>query len=56
MYSSFEDLCKYKGEDGTFNVDCTFYILNVKNLIQPKLEEIIAVLPASLVMTVILIF
>lgn len=37
IFTSFEDLCAYKGPNNELNVDCTFYILNVKNLIQPKI-------------------
>lgn len=50
VFFSFEDLCKYT------DVDCTFYILNTANLIQPKIEDIIEILPASLVMTVVVLF
>jgi MFS superfamily sulfate permease-like transporter len=54
IFSSFEDLCNYEGLET--KVDCTFYVLKTSNLIRPKLDEIIEVIPASFVMTVVLIF
>jgi predicted Co/Zn/Cd cation transporter (cation efflux family) len=56
IFKSYDDLCSYIDPNNDITIDCTFYILNVNNLIRPKLEEIIEVIPASLVMTVILIF
>lgn len=49
-FKSFEDLCTVEG------VDCTFYIVNTDNLIQPTLEQIVKLLPAACVMTVIIVF
>lgn len=50
IFLNYKDLCAYP------EVDCRFYIINTENMIPPKLEQIIMLIPAALVMTAVLIF
>lgn len=50
IFLNYGDLCTYTG------VDCRFYIIKTENMIPPKLEQIIMLIPAALVMTAVLIF
>lgn len=49
-FKNYEDLCSFTG------VDCRFYIIKTENMIPPRLEQIIMLIPAALVMTAVLIF
>lgn len=49
-FLSFEDLCAYQG------VNCKFYIINIENIVHPTIQQVIALIPASLVMTVVVVF
>lgn len=50
LFKSYIDLCNEKG------VNCKFYIINPDNIKIPVLNEIIEVIPAAFIMTIILIF
>lgn len=50
IFLNYADLCKFTG------VDCQFYIIKTENMIPPRLEQIIMLIPAALVMTAVLIF
>lgn len=49
-FLSYQDLC------GRDKVDCNFYIIKMENLLAPKIQQLLTLLPASLVMTAIIIF
>ena len=49
-FKSYSDICSREG------IDCTFYILDPRNLKQPLLSEVIEVIPASLVMAIVILF
>ena len=49
-FLSYQNLC------GRDKVDCNFYIIKMENLLAPKIQQLLTLLPASLVMTAIIIF
>jgi hypothetical protein len=50
MFKSYSDLCSRE------DVDCEFYIVDVKNLKEPQLTDLIEVIPTALVMAIIVLF
>lgn len=48
-FLTYSDLCSWP------DVDCTFYLVKLKNLVLPRLEELLYLLPASSVLAAILV-
>jgi hypothetical protein len=49
-FLTYESLCSWSG------VDCSFYLVNLKNVVIPRLEEMMYLLPASVVLAAVLMF
>lgn len=49
-FLTYSSLCVWEG------ADCSFYLVNLKNVIIPRLEEMLYLLPASSVLAGVLLF
>lgn len=49
-FFTYKNLCERPG------VDCSFYLMKLTNIAIPRLEELVYLLPASTVLTGVLVF
>lgn len=49
-FKSYSDICHMEG------VDCTFYVIDPRNIKEPLLTEIIEIIPSAIIMTIVISF